>query len=75
MAHSPRPAEEDRLATIAPAIVIVLSIGAGSLLGIGFGPRLLASIAVYMAMADLSAFTGTWMIIQRPPGSTPPPIE
>ncbi len=46
MTHSPRSAEEDRLTTIAPAIVIALSIGAGSLLGIGFGPRLLAAIAV-----------------------------
>ncbi len=41
MTHSPRSAEEDRLTTIAPAIVIALSIGAGSLLGIGFGPAFL----------------------------------
>ncbi|KLA50897.1 hypothetical protein LN565_01055 [Xanthomonas euvesicatoria pv. euvesicatoria] len=75
MTHSPRSAEEDRLTTIAPAIVIALSIGAGSLLGIGFGPRLLAAIAVYTAMAVLSALTGTWMIVQRPRDSAQPPGE
>ncbi|HDS1082425.1 hypothetical protein [Xanthomonas euvesicatoria] len=75
MTHSPRPADEERLATIAPAIVIVLAIGAGSLLGIGFGPRLLAAIAVYVAMGGLTALTGTWMIIRRPSDSAQPPVE